>query len=229
MIWGSVYREVAQGRENTECLKEQVSALAPGELLVGSIEPASRSSCLRGRELSCSSTNTGQRFEYRSWGQLFFSVSSLHAGAKWGVAGAYSRKPSPCWDWWIPKRMWVQALRYKLKHLGSIEHLPFTMLLFSPSGLLAARPAGSEFPNQGLSSGPISESASPKHSATREFPAMVCFCMCLSLQTMSSPRAGTYLVFMPTVQHKPGLEQPLSQHLLMDWMTDGRNRWLKTL
>lgn len=29
---------MAQGRENTECLKEQVNAVAPGELMVGSIE-----------------------------------------------------------------------------------------------------------------------------------------------------------------------------------------------
>lgn len=32
---------MAQGRENIECVKEQVNALAPGELLVGSIESAS--------------------------------------------------------------------------------------------------------------------------------------------------------------------------------------------
>ena len=88
---------MAQGRESIGCLNEQVNALAVGELLVGSVEPTSRSSHLRGRGLGCLSINSGQSFEGCSWGLLFFSISSLHAkDTKWGVAGACSRKPSPC-------------------------------------------------------------------------------------------------------------------------------------
>lgn len=88
---------MAQGRESIRCLNEQVNALAVGELLVGSVEPTSWSSCLRGRELGCLSSNSGQSFDGCSWGHLFFSISSLHAKAtKRGVAGACGRKPSPC-------------------------------------------------------------------------------------------------------------------------------------
>ena len=79
---------MAQGRESIGCLNEQVNALAVGELLVGSVEPTSRSSHLRGRGLGCLSINSGQSFEGCSWGLLFFSISSLHAkDTKRGVAG----------------------------------------------------------------------------------------------------------------------------------------------